>query len=201
MQVENPPAQSLPLILDTLLDPHLPTQDCPRRVRVDLDLLMLAIEALDVGGSEAILQAIEPLGLDTIISGRVQMWLLRSRNPMRRHSQRQPLSLTEAKAMTVIICSLAKRLTVLMRQLLLGYQQLSDKKLSLEHHFRLADYLQRFRSLFRARMNPRRAGVIAYSADERLNELAVTLLTRLLFCTGTCGPQRLWSSLFDGEVL
>lgn len=201
MQVENPPAQSPPLILDTLLDPNLPTPECPRRVRVDLDLLMLAIEALDVGGSEALLQAIEPLGLDTIISGRVQMWLLRSRNPMRRHSQRQPLALNEAKAMTVIICSLAKRLTVLMRQLLLGYQQLSDKQLSLEHHFRLADYLQRFRSLFRARMNPRRAGVIAYSADENLDELAVTLLTRLLFCTGTCGPQRLWNSLFDGEVL
>ena len=201
MQVDSPPAQSSPLILDTLPTPNLPTQDCPRRVRVDLDLLMLAIEALDVGGSEALLKTVDQLALKDIISGRVKLWLIRSTNPMRRQSQRTPLSIEEAKALTIIICFLAKRLTVLIRQLLLGYQQLTDKQLALEHHFRLADYLQRFRSLFKARMNPRRAGVIAYSTPEKLDELAVMLLTRLLFCTGTQGPQRLWSSLFDGEVV
>lgn len=201
MQVDSPPAQSPPLILDTLQTPNLPTQDCPRRVRIDLDLLMLAIEALDVGGSEALLKTAEQLALKDIISGRVKLWLIRSTNPMRRQNQRTPLSIEEAKALTVIVCFLAKRLTVLIRQLLLGYQQLTDKQLALEHHFRLADYLKRFRSLFRSRMNPRRAGVIAYSTDENLDELAVLLLTRLLFCTGTQGPQRLWSSLFDGEVV
>jgi len=201
MQVDSPPAQSSPLLLDTLPDPDLPTPYCPRRVRVDLDLLMLAIEALDVAGSEALLQTAAQLDLKAVIPGRVKLWLLRSTNPMRRQSQRTPLTIREAKALTMIVCSLAKRLTVLIRQLLLGYQQLTEKQLSLEHHFRLADYLKRFRSLFRARMNPRRAGVIAYSTDEKLDELAMTLLTRLLFCTGTQGPQRLWSSLFDGEVV
>ncbi|MBE7384227.1 MAG: DUF3038 domain-containing protein [Leptolyngbya sp. SIO1E4] len=201
MQVDSPPAQSPPLILETLPDPNLPIQECPRRVRVDLDLLMLAIEALDVGGSEALLKTADQLELKEVIPGRVRLWLMRSTNPMRRQSQRNPLSIEEAKALTLIICFLAKRLTVLIRQLLLGYQQLSDKQLSLEHHFRLADYLKRFRSLFRSRMNPRRAGVIAYSTDEKLEELAMVLLARLLFCTGTQGPQRLWSSLFDGEVV
>lgn len=201
MQVDSPPVPSTPLILETLPTPNLPVQDCPRRVRIDLDLLMLAIEALDVGGSEALLKAVEQLELKDVIPGRVRLWLIRSTNPMRRQSQRAPLSIREAKALAIIICALAKRLTVLVRQLLLGYQQLSDKQLSLDHHFRLADYLKRFRSLFRARMNPRRAGVIAYSTDEKLNELAIELLTRLLFCTGTQGPQRLWSSLFDGEVV
>ncbi|MDB9524469.1 DUF3038 domain-containing protein [Oscillatoria sp. CS-180] len=201
MQVDSPPAPSPPSILDTLPSPNLPTTDCPRRVRIDLDLLMLAIEALDVGGSEAILKVTEQLGLKTVIANRVRLWLIRSTNPMRRQSQRDPLSLEEAKALAIAICFLAKRLTVLIRQLLLGHQQLSDKQLSLEHHFRLSEYLQRFRSLFRARMNPQRAGVIAYDTDEKLDALAITLLTRLLFCTGTQGPQRLWSSLFDGEVV
>jgi len=201
MQVDNPPAQSPPSILETLPTPNLPTQDCPRRVRTDLDLLILAIESLDVAGSEALLKVAEQLGLKDVIPGRVRLWLIRSTNPMRRQSQRDPLSIQEAKALTLVICFLAKRLTVLIRQLLLGYQQLADQELSLEHHFRLAAYLQRFRSLFRARMNPQRAGVIAYSTDEKLDELAVMMLTRLLFCTGTQGPQRLWSSLFDGEVV
>jgi hypothetical protein len=168
---------------------------------MDLDLLIMAIESLDVSGAEALLKVSEQLGLKDVIPGRVKLWLIRSTNPMRRQSQRDPLAVSEAKALTLVICFLAKRLTVVIRQLLLGYQQLADQQLALEHHFRLADYLQRFRSLFRARMNPQRAGVIAYSTDEKLNELAIIMLTRLLFCTGTQGPQRLWSSLFDGEVV
>ena len=201
MQVDSPPASSSPSILETLATPNLPSPDCPRRVRTDLDLLILAIEALDVAGSEALLKVSEQLGLQPVIPGRVKLWLIRSTNPMRRQSQREPLSIDQAKALTLVICFLAKRLTVLIRQLLLGYQQLQEQNLTPEHHFRLAEYLQRFRSLFRARMNPKRAGVIAYSTDEKLNELAILLLTRLLFCTGTQGPQRLWSSLFDGEVV
>jgi len=201
MQVDSPPASSSPPILETLPSPNLPSQDCPRRVRMDLDLLILAIESLDVAGSEALLKVSEQLGLQPVIPGRVKLWLIRSTNPLRRQSQRDPLTIDQAKALTLVICFLAKRLTVLIRQLLLGYQQLQDQNLSAEHHFRLAEYLQRFRSLFRARMNPKRAGVIAYSTDDKLDELAIAMLTRLLFCTGTQGPQRLWSSLFDGEVV
>jgi hypothetical protein len=95
---------------------------------------------------------------------------------------------------------MARRLTVLIRQLLLAYQQLSEKDLSAEHHFRLNDYLERFRAHFRSRMNPRRAAVAENYSDERLNQLALTLLSQLLFCTGTFGIQRFWLSLFDGEV-
>ncbi len=100
----------------------------------------------------------------------------------------------------MIGCSLARRLTVLIRQLLLAYQQLNDQQLSMEHHFRLYDYLERFRAHFRSRMNPRRAAVAAYNSNEKLDELALNLLTQLLFCTGTYGMQRFWVSLFDGEV-
>jgi hypothetical protein len=50
-------------------------------------------------------------------------------------------------------------------------------------------------------MNKRRAKVSVYNTDdEKLNELALSLLAQLLFCTGTSGMQRFWMSLFDGEV-
>jgi hypothetical protein len=187
-------------MLDTLISPGLPSDECPRRARIQLDLLLLAIEALDLVGSEAMLATSRDLALDGLVKDRVHLWLLRGTNPMRRYSQRRPLHLEEAKALVMIICTLSRRLTVLMRQLLVGYQQLVDKQLSLDHHFRLADYLLRFRSHFRSRMNPSRAGVIAYSSDDKLDELALQLLQQLLLCSGVLGPQRLWSSLFDGEV-
>lgn len=201
MQVNSPPAQSVPMILETLPDPPSLDGMCPRRARLQIDLLLLAIEALDLGGSEALLAVAKELELQSIVKNRVSLWRLRSTNPFRRNSQRRPLSLTEAKALVLIACNLARRLTVVIRQLLLGYQQLSEKQLSAEHHLRLADYLERFRAHFRSRMNPKRAGVLVYNTDEKLNELALSLLSQLLFCTGTAGPRRLWSSLFDGEVV
>ena len=194
-----PPVSQPPSILASLPDPPLGT--CPRRTRLQIDLLLLAIEALDLGGSEALLRTATTLELHSIIENRVALWRLRSTNPLRPSSQRRPMNLDEAKALVIITCHLAKRLTVIVRQLLLAHQQLVEKELSPEHHFRLGFYLERFRAHFRARMNPKRAGVMAYSSDEKLNELALVLLGQLLFCTGTAGPQRLWSSLFDGEVV
>lgn len=200
MQVNSPPAPSKPAILDNLPDPSVPDGICPRRTRQQVDLLLLAIEALDLGGSEAILIAARDLELQSVIKNRVTLWRLRATNPLRRNSQRRPLNLDEAKALVVITCHLARRLTVVVRQLLLAYDQLLEKQLSPDHHLRLARYLERFRAHFRSRMNPKRAAVMAYTSDEKLNELALVLLGQLLFCTGTAGVQRLWSSLFDGEV-
>ncbi|MFQ3616670.1 MAG: DUF3038 domain-containing protein [Cyanobacteriota bacterium] len=201
MQVQTPPDQSIPPILGTLPDIAVPGDTLPRRARVQLDLLLLAIEALDLGGSEALLMTASDLNLQSIVKNRVGLWRLRSANPLRRYgSQRKTLTQAEGKAMVLMICNLARRLTGVIRQLLLAHQQLSDRHLSAEHHFRLSEYLERFRAHFRARMNPRRAAVLLYDTDEKLNDLALGLLRQLLFCTGTAGPQRLWTSLFDGEV-
>lgn len=200
MQVSRPSALSIPAILSPLPNVQVPDEACPRHTRQQIDLLLLAIEALDLGGSEAILAAVRELELEDVIRNRVSLWRLRATNPLRRNSQRRSLTLTEGKALVVIICHLARRLTVLVRQLLLAYEQLLEKQFSPEHHLRLSNYLERFRAHFRSRMNPKRSAVAIYDTDEKLNELALSLLGQLLFCTGTAGAQRLWSSLFDGEV-
>ena len=121
---------------------------------------------------------------------------------MRRYSQRRPMDLEEAKALGdyhLQFVSPPGRFWC--GNCCWGIKQLVGKQLSYDHHFRLADYLTRFRSHFRARMNPRRSGVIAYSTDEKLDELAIQLLEKLLLCSGVLGAQRLWTSLFDGEVV
>lgn len=200
MQSNSPTEQSIPIILDSLPNPLDTERGCPRRTRLQIDLILLAIEALDLRGSEAFLAVTKELELQDIIKNRVVLWRLRSTNPLRKFSQRRPLSLVEAKALVAIACYLARRMTVTMRQLLVDYQQLREKQVPLENHLRLSDYLERFRAHFRSRMNPRRSGVLVYSSDEKLNQLALNLLGQLLLCTGTYGMQRLWISLFDGEV-
>ncbi|MBD2578213.1 DUF3038 domain-containing protein [Oscillatoria sp. FACHB-1406] len=194
-------ALSKPYILENLPNPPLLDEGCSLRVKQRLDLILLALESLELGASEKMLAAAKELELDEIVKHRVVLWNLRRTNPWRRSRSRSSLSIDEAKALTIIACSRARQLTVSIRQLLLAEQQMRDKRLPLEQHFRLSEYLERFRAHFRSRMNPRRARVAAYNADDRaLNELALVLLNQLLFCTGTAGTQRFWIGLFDGEV-
>lgn len=200
MVIDHSQTQSTPVVLDSLPDLPVSQKGCPRRVRIQLDLLLLAIEALYLGGAEHMLTLAKELDLKDLIQNRVVLWRVRSTNPLRRYSQRRPLTLSEAKALVLIICSLGRRLTVRIRQLLIDYEHITKKQIPLEQHLQLSTYLQQFRAHFRSRMNPRRAGVMAYNTDEKLNQLAIDLLEKLLFCTGTAGVQRLWISLFDGEV-
>ncbi|MGB3237781.1 MAG: DUF3038 domain-containing protein [Geitlerinemataceae cyanobacterium] len=192
--------QSKPIILSGLPDIPIATEGCPRRTRMQIDLILLALEALNLKGSEDILALSRQLELQGIIKNRVLLWQMRSTNPWRRFSQRRPLTQAEAKALVTIACQLARRWTVPIRQLLQEYDKLQQTQSEIAQNPHLAYYLERFRKHFRSRMNPRRSGVIAYSTDEKLNELGMKLLAQLLFCTGTSGAQRLWVSLFDGEV-
>jgi Protein of unknown function (DUF3038) len=198
--VDNPMSEPILEILESLPNPKIAGNGCPRRTKVELDLMLLAIESVEAGSSEQILELVQEMQLTGIIKNRIVLWRIRSTNPMRRAHTRRDLSIDEAKAVTAIACRLANRLAVNIRQLLLAHQQLCEKQIPPEYNFRLSEYLDRFRAHFRSRMNPRRAKVSAYQDDDALNALGVSLLSRLLFCTGTLGTQRLWMSLFDGEV-
>ncbi|AFZ13899.1 MAG: DUF3038 domain-containing protein, partial [Crinalium sp.] len=200
MPLNSPTAQPKPMILDNLPSPPISSNVMPRRAKVQIDLILLAIEALELGGSEVMLAMVQDLQLQEIIKNRVVLWRLRSTNPLRKAHSRRNLTLDEAKALVVVACYIARRLTVVLRQFLLEYQQLNEKQLPVENNFRLSEYLERFRAHFRSRMNPRRTTVSDYRSDEKLNALAMSLLSQLLFCTGTSGMQRFWISLFDGEV-
>ncbi len=188
-------------ILNTLPDISLPSKGCSPRTQQQIDLLLLALEALELGASEQMLATARQLGIEQVIKHRVNLWRLRCSNPWRRSYTRDYLSLDQAKALVIIAAYRAKDLMVIIRQLLVAEQQMREKNLPIDNHFRLSEYLERFRAHFRSRMNSRRAKVSAYvDSEEQLNELALSLLNKLLFCTGTRGMHRVWVSLFDGEV-
>jgi hypothetical protein len=147
------------------------------------------------------LQSAKQLELDKIIKNRIYLWRLRCSNPWRRSYTRNILTTDQAKALAILAHYRAKQLTVPLRQLLLAEQQMREKGLPVTGNFLLSDYLERFRSHFRSRMNPRRAKVSVFLENEgELNDFALSLLNQVLFLTGTMGLQRFWISLFDGEV-
>ena len=196
-----PSSNTTPSILNALPDITLSGKRCSPHTQQQIDLLLLALEALELGASEHMLAIAKQLGIEKIIKHRVELWRLRCSNPWRRSYTRDLLTLNQAKALTIVASYRAKNLMIPIRQLLLAEQQMREKQLPVENHFRLSEYLERFRAHFRSRMNSRRAKVSAYlDSEEQLNELALSLLHKLLFCTGTMGMQRVWFSLFDGEV-
>ncbi len=196
-----PPSETTPSILNALPDINLSGRRCSPHTQQQIDLLLLALEALELGASEQMLAIAKQLGIDRIIKHRVELWRLRCSNPWRRSYTRDLLTLNQAKALVIIASHRAKDLMIPIRQLLLAEQQMREKQLPIENHFRLSEYLERFRAHFRSRMNSRRAKVSAYlSSETELNDLALSLLQKLLFSTGSMGMQRVWYSLFDGEV-
>jgi hypothetical protein len=203
IMLDSSPTQlNKPLILSNLPDFSLPQPKCSLGSTQRLDLILLALEALELGGSEYMLALADQLELKEIIKNRVVLWRLRCANPWRKAYNRDGLTLDQAKALVIIASYLSKQLTVLIRQLLTAEEQMRAKQLPFNYHFRLGEYLERFSSHFISRMNPRRSKVAIYlSSPDELNELALSLLNQLLFCTGTMGMKRLWFSLFDGEVV
>jgi len=198
---ESPSPSPKPWLWDNLPDYPISVRGCSPRTAQEIDLLLLALEALELGSSERMLATAKNMNLTDIIPNRVVLWRLRCTNPWRRSYMRRYLEQEQAKALTIIAASRSRQLTVLIRQLLLVEQQLLDKGLPRHQNFRLNWYLGRFRAHFRGRMNPKRARVAEYLAfPDQLDELALSLLKKLLFATGSAGTQRLWCSLFDGEV-
>ena len=193
--------KSQPAILQQLPDFPLPGGSRMMKLQQHLDLLLLALEALQLGGSEYMLAVVKELGLNDLVKNRISLWRLRCTNPWRKCYTRESLTLTQAKTMVFITAESAKKFVIPLRQLLLAVQQMKDKDMPLENNFLLSEYFNRFQTHFMRRMNPRRAKVSVYlSSPDQLNELALSLLQELLFCTGVRGKERLWVSLFDGEV-
>ena len=165
----------------------------PRRGLERLDLLLLAIEALDLHGSEAMLWCCDQLGLSGQFPDRVTLWRSRCRNPLRRASRRGQLATDESRALITLVCTLAQRVYPLLRQLVSSREpaELTDQRWAL--------FRERFSDLVRERFNVRR-GAVRQLLDDREGEgLRRAIVESLLLSAGPGGAARLEASLRDAQ--
>ena len=158
-----------------------------------LDLLLLAIEALDLHGSEAMVWSCQQLNLEHEFPNRVALWKSRCRNPLRLASRRGELSLAERQGMVTMVCMLADRLYPMLRQLLSSAEppELNRQRWDL--------FKERYNDLVRARMNGRRGAIRQLLDPEQGEQLRREMVLTLAFCAGRGGVQRLEASLLDGS--
>lgn len=184
---------SQPAVLD-----RSPLAEIPHHIAtslsIDLDCLLLALEAIDLSAVEVMLGLVEQLSLQDTIPNRVALWRLRSANPLRKQHQKILLDWQGAKALTAIAAALAKMLNTYLRLLVNTQQQAYENKIEsfgLQQNLGLLEeYVERFYANYRSRM---RAPLSLEPVEIR--DLARQLLVQLLFCSGSAGEARLWHSL------
>lgn len=160
-------------------------------IKAQLDLILLALEALAGLGSEAVLDAAQSLGFAALMSDRVGLWRLRQSSPLRKGQGRKKLDIDEARALVVVIAHLAQQQQQPIRQAVAKLEALTAKKQPLYQAAILGDYLDAFSNTYQERMEDQ-----AFS-NQALEQLALRLLVDLLFYSAPNGDRRLWLALLE----
>jgi endonuclease/exonuclease/phosphatase family metal-dependent hydrolase len=164
-------------------------------IKAQLDLVLLALEALANVGSDAILQAAATLDLTSIVADRVSLWRLRQSSPLRRGQGRKRLDVEEARALVLIICHLAKQHQELIRRAVALLEQLTEQNREPHQAALLGDFLDTFSNTYQERMEDGES-----TSPDQLTNLALKLLIDLLFYSAPNGSRRLWLALLDRSM-
>ncbi|KAB1990007.1 DUF3038 domain-containing protein, partial [Haemophilus parainfluenzae] len=81
------------------LHPNSLTPQQLHSIKAQLDLVLLALEALVGIGSDAILAAAVSLEMSDVLSDRVNLWRLRQASPLRKGQGRKKLDIDEARVL------------------------------------------------------------------------------------------------------
>lgn len=180
----NSPWEQLPLASS-------PDPDQLSNIKAQLDLVLLALEALAEIGSDAMLQAAEDLNLTDKVGDRVALWRLRQASPLRKGQGRKRMDVEEARSLVLICTHLAKQHQELIRRAVALLEQLTEQHRPPHQAALLGDYLDRFSNTYQERMEEE-----SVTSDE-LTHLALKLLIDLLFYGSANGARRLWLALLD----
>lgn len=184
---------SAPASLEVLAPLRQPDPSQLDNIKAQLDLVLLALEALVGIGSEAMLQAATELNLESMVADRVALWRLRQSSPLRKgQGGRKKLDVEEARALVLISCHLAKHDQELIRRAVALLEQMAEQNREPHQTALLGDYLDRFNNLYQERMDDG-----DNVSPQILTQLALKLLIDLLFYSAPNGPRRLWLALLD----
>ncbi len=185
-----------PKELNSELNPAQPQGEPTLRqlhsIKAQLDLVLLALEALTGLGSDAMLAAAESLGVPDLLSDRVNLWRLRQASPLRKGQGRKKLDVDEARALVLVSCHLAANHRDPIRQAVARLEQALAQGQPPHRAAQLGDYLDAFSNAYQDRME----GDQTATTDE-LTTLGLKLLVDLLFYSGTGGSRKLWLALLD----
>lgn len=162
-----------------------------RSIKAQLDLVLMAVEALTDIGSDAVLSVAKELQLEETLSDRVGLWRLRQSSPLRKGQGRKKLDIEEARALVLVVCQLARGYHQQIRQAVAKLEQLSVAGEPPHRAAVLGDYLDNFNNMYCDRMADPNL------QTDILTQLSLRLLIDLLFYSAAGGERQLWLALID----
>ncbi|MFZ4677804.1 MAG: DUF3038 domain-containing protein [Nodosilinea sp.] len=161
-------------------------------IKAQLDLVLLALEALTGLGSDAMLAAAEGLGVSDLLSDRVNLWRLRQASPLRKGQGRKKLDIDEGRALVLVCCQLAIAHRDTIRQAVARLETTLAQGQAPHRAAQLGDYLDAFSNAYQDRMEADQT-----ATTDELTTLGLKLLVDLLFYSGAGGSRKLWVALLD----
>nr|YP_002049427.1 hypothetical protein PCC_0803 [Paulinella chromatophora]ACB43217.1 hypothetical protein PCC_0803 [Paulinella chromatophora] len=171
------------------IDSTLPPLVLTKSGLEQLDLLFIAIEALDINSGEAMIWACKHLGHSSIFSDPIKLWKLRCCNPIRRFRWNGSLTSIESYAFIDILCLLADRLYPLLQQLL------SSAEPTVINSERWKIFNTRLKGLLIQRMHINRLRLRCLLNDSNSSNSKRQLVLTLALAAGKGGKQRLQANL------
>ena len=90
-----------------------------------LDLLLLALETIDLNGAESLYSLSDKLNLNEYLPNKVSIWKLRNNNPLRNSFNNNDIKLKEFEALIKVTAEMSKFLYPYIRQILQSRDELS----------------------------------------------------------------------------
>ena len=160
-------------------------------IKAQIDLVLMAVEALVQIGSDAVLLTAKELQLDAYFTDRVGLWRLRQASPLRKGQGRKKLDIEEAQALVLVVCHLAAAHHDKIREAVATLERLSAQNEPPHRAALLGDYLDNFNNMYCDRMAD------PIPDTDTLTQLSLRLLIDLLFYSATGGERQLWLALLD----
>ena len=154
-----------------------------------LDFLILVIETLQINATDSLLFNAKKIGLSDEFSNRVQLWKMRTSNPLRKSYAFSSLSSDQIDSLVEVISLMAENLYPLIRQLL------SSKESQTLNQERWSLFTTRLKSLIRERMNLQRSYISSLLIEDN-NQFFRDLLVILSLSCGEGGANRLKASMY-----
>ena len=156
-----------------------------------LDLLLLALETIDLNGSESLYSLSVKLNLKKVLPNKVTIWKLRNNNPMRNSFNNINIKLEEFEALIKVTAEMAKILYPYIRQIL---QSRDD---FIRNPYSWNEFKNRYIDLISERFNTNSMKVKRL-LDHNFNDEAFNkIILTLAFCISDNGYLKLRTTLLN----
>ena len=156
-----------------------------------LDLLLLALETIDLNGSESLYSLSVKLNLKEVLPNKVTIWKLRNNNPMRNSFNNINIKLEQFEALIKVTAEMAKILYPYIRQIL----QSRDDFIRNPHSWN--EFKNRYIELISERFNTNSMKVKRLLDPNCNDEVFNKIILTLAFCISDDGYLKLRTTLLN----